>query len=583
MKLPSFLYVFLMLSFLAVPSYAQKKKKKHKKEKHQNKEVSAKKKVKEPSEKDLINAEFIYLTGMKFYILDNYKDALSSFKTSLKLNPKAIATHYKLADCYLQLDKLEEAEKEAIKTLELDNTNEYYHLMLINIYKKQKKYENLTTAYSDLLKVKKRENYYFDWATSYIYLSKPEKSLEVYDKYETRFGVSEFAIQQKQRIYRLLGQDEKLLFEGQKLVDNFPNEMQYLMNQVKDLLHYKRESEAKKLLKTTLERNVVFSKSPELILLNAIILKKEGDFELYQKEMKKAFTFKELSLKSRLEILMSLKLSQDLALGTELAKNTITHFPSSSRANLMYGDFMKAARNNAEARDYYLKAVNLNGNRLQVWLQVIQYDWELNQIDSMLKHSESALEMFPNQPSLYYYNGMANYIGKDYEEAKLALEYGKKIVGNPQTLSQFNSQLGDIYNQLKEYQKSDAAYESVLSFDSKNIYVLNNYSYFLSLRKDKLEKAVLMCKRLVLLMPNQATYLDTYAWVLFVKGDYKEAKKLLKQAVQTSDDATIVEHYGDVLFKLGENDKALIQWKKALDSGADNPAKLKIKIADKKL
>ncbi|MNL47140.1 Tetratricopeptide repeat protein [compost metagenome] len=105
--------------------------------------------------------------------------------------------------------------------------------------------------------------------------------------------------------------------------------------------------------------------------------------------------------------------------------------------------------------------------------------------------------------------------------------------------------------------------------DPDNDHVLNNYSYFLSLRKEKLDLALKMSEKLVQQHQNNPTYLDTYAWVLYIRKDYKKAKEFLEKAMLDSSgvSGTIVEHYGDVLFKLGERDNAVAQWKKAKRMG----------------
>ncbi|MCU0354765.1 MAG: tetratricopeptide repeat protein [Cytophagales bacterium] len=142
--------------------------------------------------------------------------------------------------------------------------------------------------------------------------------------------------------------------------------------------------------------------------------------------------------------------------------------------------------------------------------------------------------------------------------------------------------LGDAYNGNGEYERSDAAYEAVLANDPDNAAVLNNYSYFLSLRKQKLEKARQMSKRLVELHPDNASYLDTHAWVLYMLKDYKEARKHLEVAAKSGDNGTILEHYGDVLYKLGEAEKAVEMWMRAKKAGETTDT-IDKKIAQRKL
>ena len=143
--------------------------------------------------------------------------------------------------------------------------------------------------------------------------------------------------------------------------------------------------------------------------------------------------------------------------------------------------------------------------------------------------------------------------------------------------------LGDAYNGLKEYQKSDKAYEEALGVDPNNSLILNNYSYYLALRKENLDKAEKMSALLIKNNPTNASFLDTYAWVLFMKGNYKEAKKVMEKAIAGGDaTATHFEHFGDILFQLNDIDAAIEQWQKARSLSIHHEL-LDKKIENKKL
>jgi Tfp pilus assembly protein PilF len=198
-------------------------------------------------------------------------------------------------------------------------------------------------------------------------------------------------------------------------------------------------------------------------------------------------------------------------------------------------------------------------------------------------HTDRALELFPNQSSLWFYNGVAHLLKKQPTKGVKALEHGRKlVVNNPEQLGQFDAQLGDAYHELHEYEKSDAAYEAALVSDPNNIQVLNNYSYFLSLRGEKLDRAKQMSGKVVKQFPDNDTYLDTYAWVLYKQKDYAGARATLEKALQTSKDGSVIEHYGDVLFQLGEKDKAMAEWQRAHKAGGTSD-QLERKLKDHKL
>jgi tetratricopeptide (TPR) repeat protein len=192
--------------------------------------------------------------------------------------------------------------------------------------------------------------------------------------------------------------------------------------------------------------------------------------------------------------------------------------------------------------------------------------------------------MFPNQYLLYYYNGLANIKKRQYQQAIEVLEQAKKLAGsNAGVLSEISAQLGEAYNGLRQYDKSDKAFEDALLSNPDNNSVLNNYSYFLALRKENLEKAEKMSANLIKNNPENPTFLDTHAWVLFTRGKFKDARKIIERAISTGKaSATHFEHYGDILFKLGDVDGAVAQWERARGMNANNEV-LNRKISNRKI
>ncbi|HLL93782.1 MAG TPA: tetratricopeptide repeat protein, partial [Spirosoma sp.] len=238
-------------------------------------------------------------------------------------------------------------------------------------------------------------------------------------------------------------------------------------------------------------------------------------------------------------------------------------------------------------RNAYARAARLDASVYEVWVALLQLDGELNQVDSLLAHSQQALEVFPTQGLFWYSNGSANLFKRNFQQAVDALEESQKLLAataNSDIKKGIGAQLGDAYNGLGDHAKSDEAYEAVLKIDPLNDHVLNNYSYFLSLRKQNLPRAVQLAQKLVERNPTNATYLDTYAWVLYVSKDYAKAKQYLEKALANPAgvSGTIIEHYGDVLYQLGETPKAIEQWKLAKTKGGASP-NLDKKIATGKI
>ena len=179
---------------------------------------------------------------------------------------------------------------------------------------------------------------------------------------------------------------------------------------------------------------------------------------------------------------------------------------------------------------------------------------------------------------------MGNLMKKNYPKAVEALEQAKRIsLENKDMQLEIYSQLGDAYFNLKESEKSSQAFDEALMIDSNNAHVLNNYSYFLSLDKKNLGKALKMSAKLILLAPEDPTYLDTHGWVLFQNGDFSSALSVLEKAAKNSNSGVIWEHYGDALFKMNKQNEAFDAWKKAKELGNEISPELDKKLKDKQL
>jgi tetratricopeptide (TPR) repeat protein len=220
----------------------------------------------------------------------------------------------------------------------------------------------------------------------------------------------------------------------------------------------------------------------------------------------------------------------------------------------------------------------------EVWENLLIADIKLEQFDQALRHSEQALEVFPNHAMIQYFNGIANLRKRRFPDAISAFEQCKKLASNNQALAtDANAMLGDAYYGNKEFEKSDKAYDDALTIDPNNSSVLNNYSYYLALRKSNLEKAEKMSSLLIRNNPDNPSFLDTHAWVLYSREKYREAKRIIERAISTGKaNAVHFEHYGDILYKLGDVDGAVQQWEKARGLNA-NSETLNKKIANRKI
>ena len=231
----------------------------------------------------------------------------------------------------------------------------------------------------------------------------------------------------------------------------------------------------------------------------------------------------------------------------------------------------------------------INDSYLDAWGKSLQIAIYQENTDEIISICDSALTYFPDIPEFYLYKGAAYHFKKEYKIALTVYQDGLAIVPGDDKflLSSFYGQIGDLSFLLKRKEEAYSAYAKALEYNENNVGILNNYAYYLSLDKIDLEKAERMAARCIQFQPDNATYIDTYAWVLFQRGNYSLAKFYIERAVSQSDllNPEITEHYGDILYQLGNTDMAVSEWEKALllkeIEGDKDTTLLKKKIVDK--
>ena len=547
--------------------------------------VTAQAPVNAPSEHDRQISEAMFLDGLKYFMLEDYQQALQLFQKAYTITPNNAALNYKIGETYLLLKDPKAAVPFAQTAIAQDSKNAYYYLLLAQLHTEQKQFDAAAQAYNDLLRnVPGSEEYLFNLADLYLAQARYDDALKTYERIEKQFGELEQLTVNRQQIYLRQKNIDRAIQEGEKLLVSNPNEVRYFLAQAELYNVSKKPDQAISVLDKALR---IEPNNPFVHLMLSDLYRQKGNLPESEKRVVKAFSSSDLDIDTKVRILVDfirqLPNPTIEQVSLELVDLTIQNHPDEAKAFAVAADLQTIVGQKEKARNNYLRAVKLDDSHFKIWQQIVLLDAELAQADSLVIHSEQALELFPNQAVFWFYNGTGHMIEKNYSKAARALEHGKRLsAGEPDLVTQFNLQLGDTYNSLKEYKKSDEAYEAVLAHDADNAHVLNNYSYFLSLRNENMQKAREMSERLIKQHPNNPTYLDTYAWVLYKLGQYDEARKYLEQAVAISDDATIVEHYGDVLYKLGKKEEAVSQWQKAKLKG-EASAFIDKKIKDKKL
>lgn len=521
------------------------------------------------SEEQRMSLEKTFVNANREKILGNNDKAIELFSSCLKIDENNAASMYELSRLLEKKKKFTDAVELAKGAAKIDPTNEWYMQQYGELLQQTGKSKEAVNVYKELLKSHPdNPDYYLMLAAAYTFDGKSEEAIKVYDELEEKYGVDPDIIREKQRIWLKLGKVDKAADELEKLIADNPSEPQYYAMLIE---LYQANNMNEKAYETIQRLQKVAPNHPAVALSLAEYYRSKGEKEKSFEELKKAFANPELQSELKAKVLISyLSVAQTndtmMAQALTLSKIFMETNGDEAAPHAMYGDFLYFSKKTSEARDEYRSALQIDSKNYQLWNQLLQCSIELNDNATIAKDSKDAIALFPEQPSLYYLNGFANTVLKNYDEAIKSLKTGSKmIVDNDKILEDFYSLLGDNYNNIKNYKESDNNYEKALNINSKNISVLNNWAYYLSLRKEKLDKAAEMSKYSNELSPDNGTYQDTYAWVLFQQGKYNDAKEWQEKAIKNSDakNGTLIEHYGDILFKLGDVEKAVENWKKA--------------------
>jgi len=524
--------------------------------------------------------QIAFLDGNKEKILGNIAEAEKYFRTALGINPMSDAAYFELAKIAVERGRLGEAATFMEKARELDISNNWYAEYLAQIYAESGRLEEATETIQQIIKANPDKiDYYFNLGAILGAQGKYDDAIEVYDQLEQQYGLIEELAMQRQIIYRDQQKPEKALEEVNRLLEFNSADIRYYGMKAEILEEMGQVEEAKKLYYQMLEMDPSFG---QIYFSLFRIYENEGNTSKAREHLLSAFESPGLGIDVKVNILLNLMTNpgESPELLLRLSEKLVETHPTEAKAYAIQGDLYNNYQKLREARLSFQKAVELDPNRPPIWQEILIISSSLNDFETLLVESEKALEYFPQQPLFYLFNGIALQQMDRTKEAIDALEAGKNLViDNNDLLGQFYASLGDAYHSANDHESSDHSYEKSLKYSPSNVIVLNNYAYYLSLRGESLEKAESMAKMANDLSPNQASFQDTYAWVLYRRGNYQNALFWIKESLKNggAEDADVLEHQGDILWKLDKKLEAKDAWQKALDFGGDS-LKLKEKL-----
>ncbi len=570
------LITFLFFALLFVQPLQAQKKKKDKAKANQQKELLESFQSSNDT-KNKLEIESLFIEGFNQKMRGNTTDAIGIFQAIIKLDIKNHAAYYELNRIFFELGDLNKAEEYGEKAISLNPKNEWYYIYLSETKAKKGDYIGAAEVYKKLIdNIEDSYDYYFDWAYMLTNAGKLKEAVNVYNILEEKYGVSETLSMQKESLFIRMGDLKNAAHEIQKLINLDSSNVKYhgILGEL-----YEANYEYELALKTYERLIQIDSNNQEGLLALAEMYKKLGNEDKYQQIIQKVFSSKTLDLDTKIflfipyieEVASDSRMINDVLALSDLI---IASNPDDPKSYTARGDVFYNTKNIELALQEYIKAVNAGPSPATVWYQIFQLLADKEDYEEIILYTEKSKKDIGEEVLPYFYKGIACQQKKDFEcavnEYKIAL---KKENINSALKAQILSNLGDSYNETKQYEKSDSAFEQSLIIDPNNAYVLNNYSYYLSLRKDNLETAKSMSKKSNLLVENSPSFQDTYAWILFQMGEYTEAKTWIEKAIsnmqEENEKPVLLDHFGDILFKLGDIDMAVIQWQKAIDAGGE--------------
>ena len=531
--------------------------------------------------------DYFYLEGTRLAQKGEIDAAFDMLRQAAAVDTMSASVKYALASYYLQLNKPQIAYDMIKDAARIDKDNYWYGMMLANLAQNLGDNEQAEKAYQALIAnnpQKPELNYML--AETYAQKGEYQKAIDSYEKMEQSMGIMEPITLQKVKLYKALKNDEKAYAEVEKLIKAYPQEIGYLILLGDIYLNDNKDDKALEMY----DRAEKMEPDNGYLLVSKANYNRKGDKEKYLDEIRKALSNKKIDVETKVKILTDylsdlLQKKENLGQAYQLFSELVDMHPQEESIYSLYAEFLLSQKKYKEAGEQLQVAVDLAPNNKQYWLQLMGVNMQLGELDEVITVGEKALTYIPDAAEIYMYMGSGYAMQKDYDKAIDILKRGISHLdeNNNALVSDYYGQLGDSYYLSGDKDKAFEAFENALLHNPKNTGVLNNYSYFLALDKRDLSKAERMSGDVIKIEPDNPTFLDTYAWVFFQQGNYTLAKIYLQNALNKGGDksADLLEHYGDVLFMLGEVDEALQYWEKAKDAGSESEV-LPRKIKDKK-
>ena len=485
----------------------------------------------------------------------NNDAAFDLLRHCLEINPEAPEAYYLLAQYYNALKDGEKSMAYIKKAASLDPDNATYMETLAQAYIRQQDYEAAIPVVEKIYeRDKEREDLLEMLFQLYQQVRDYDAAVEVLNRIEAIDGKNERLSVAKSELYTRMGNKKAAIAEMKALAEKFPNDGNYQASYGETLMMNGQLKKAlkvyDKILKGEPDNNRVLMslRTYHQALGHQAIADSLTERVLLNRNA----TIEEKVQLLRQEISASENAGGDSTRVLQLFDMILKQPQTDEHMAILCASYMNVKKMSKDSISKVLdKALQIAPNNSSARLQLIGYAWENDDMERVISLCQDARQYNPDEMAFYYYQGVAYYRRDSLDAALSAFKNGIGVIkedSDPAIVSDFYAVMGDILHQKGLVQEAYEAYDSCLQWKDDNIGCLNNYAYFLSESGEQLSKAEQMSFKTIKAEPKNATYLDTYAWILYMMGRYSEAKIYIDQALQNMDesqDNSVIKEHAD--------------------------------------
>ena len=534
--------------------------------------------------------DYFFLEAMRLKEKKDYASAFGLLQHCLDIHPNAASALYEVSQYYMFLRQVPQGQEALEKAVANAPDNYWYSQGLASLYQQQNELDKAITLLEQMVvRFPAKQDPLFNLLDLYGRQEKYDEVISTLNRLEKRMGKNEQLSMEKFRIYLQMKDDKKAFQEIESLVQEYPMDMRYQVILGDVYLQNGKKQEAYDVYQKVLAAE---PDNPMAIFSMASYYKQTGQEELYQQQLDTLLLNKKVTPDTKVGVMRQMiveneQADKDSTQIIALFDRIMKQEQDDPQIPMLYAQYLLSKKMEGESVPVLEQVVDLDPTNNAARMMLIGAAVKKEDYKQIIKVCEPGIEATPDALEFYYYLAVAYNQAEKPDSVisicKRALEH-TTADSKKEIVSDFYSILGDMYHTQKQMKEAYAAYDSALVYNPSNIGALNNYAYYLSVERRDLDKAEEMSYKTVKAEPNNATYLDTYAWILFEKGNYAEARIYIDNAMKSEggdESDVIVEHCGDIYYMTGDVDGALTYWKKALEMGSESKT-LKQKIEKKK-